>query len=120
CEDIEKEVNRLAPLGYVIEGQRFTDPRQGVHGLFVAGHYPRLELLQALASDGVLSPWLRSGVKLYHLAYLTADIEQSIVSLRSNRTKLVVAPVEAAAFNGRQIAFVMLPNRMLIELIARE
>jgi len=33
---------------------------------------------------------------------------------------LIVAPVPAVAFGGRKIAFLMLPNRLLIELIEAE
>jgi methylmalonyl-CoA/ethylmalonyl-CoA epimerase len=119
CEDIEEEALRLAPLGYKVEGAPFIDPRQGVRGLFVGGQTPRLELLQPLASDGVLTPWLKRGVKLYHLAYETDDLEQAIARLREGRAKLVVPPVESVAFGGRRIAFVMLPTCLLVELIAK-
>jgi methylmalonyl-CoA/ethylmalonyl-CoA epimerase len=95
---------------------------QGVRGVFLAGQVPRLELLEALAgeADGVLTPWLKRGVKLYHLAYETQSLADAIKGLRQARAKLVVSPVAAVAFGGREIAFLMLPNRMLIELIAME
>jgi methylmalonyl-CoA/ethylmalonyl-CoA epimerase len=122
CSDIDAEAQRLAPLGYIREGSEFRDPAQGVRGVFLAGQAPRLELLEALAggTDGVLAPWLKQGVKLYHLAYETPSLADAIESLRRARAKLVVAPVAAVAFGGREIAFLMLPNRMLIELIAME
>ena len=120
CADVASEAERLAPLGYRMEGERFIDSRQGVRGLFLTGQAPRLELLEAIdAAPGVLTPWLRSGIKLYHLAYETSDLDASIERLRSDGAKLVVAAVEAVAFAGRRVAFLMLPNRMLIELIAK-
>ncbi len=118
CLDIAQEAARLAPLGYVVEGSPFVDPVQGIRGLFVSGQAPRLELLEPLAPGGVLQPWLDSETKLYHLAYETPDLGASLARLRAARAKLVVAPVPAVAFGGRQIAFVMLPNRLLVELIA--
>jgi methylmalonyl-CoA/ethylmalonyl-CoA epimerase len=120
CVDIEQEARRLAPLGYVIEGERFDDAVQGVRGMFVTGQAPRLELLQPLGSMGTLTPWLKSGAKLYHLAYEANDIQQSIAGLRKDGAKLVVPPVPAVAFRGRLIAFVMLANLLLIELITKE
>jgi methylmalonyl-CoA/ethylmalonyl-CoA epimerase len=118
CTNIEEEAARLASLGYVSEGAPFVDPVQGIRGLFVSGQSPRLELLEPLAPGGVLQPWLDSETKLYHLAYETPDLDASLARLRKSRAKLVVAPVAAVAFGGRYIAFVMLPNRLLVELIA--
>jgi methylmalonyl-CoA/ethylmalonyl-CoA epimerase len=122
CADIRVEAARLAPLGYAPEGAEFVDPAQGVRGIFLAGQSPRLELLEPLAEarHGVLTPWLRQDVKLYHLAYLATDLRSAIDRLRSDGAKLIVAPVSAVAFDGCEIAFVMLPNRLLVELIASE
>ena len=119
CADIEVEAARLIPLGYAPEGAAFVDNRQGVRGIFLAGQAPRLELLQPLddGRPGVLTSFLARDTKLYHLAYLTADLDAAIESLRQERAKLVVPPVPAAAFDGRLIAFLMLPNLMLVELV---
>ena len=120
CTDVRAEAKDLVALGYVAEGEMFEDARQGVRGLFMAGQAPRVELLEPLASGtpGVLTPWLAHDVKLYHLAYTVAQLAQSIEAMRAQRAKLVVPPVRAVAFGGREIAFLMLPNRVLIELIA--
>ena len=121
CVDVRSEAARLVSLGYAPEGSEFDDPRQGVRGIFLAGQSPRLELLEPLAGaeSGVLAPWLDKDIKLYHLAYATQNLRDSIEHLRSERAKLVVPPIPAVAFGGREIAFLMLPNRMLVELIAR-
>ena len=122
CAAIAAEEKFFASLGYRREGLAFEDRIQGVRGVFMAGQSPRLELLEALpsGSPGVLAPWLAQGVKLYHLAYFAPRLAPAIDSMRAQRAKLVVAPVPAVAFGGREIAFLMLPNRMLIELIAME
>ena len=117
CTDIDQEAARLSVLGYRIEGAPFVDPVQGVRGMFVGGQSPRLELLEPLGSAGVLTPWLEGGIKLYHLAYEAVDFDVSLASLREHRGRLVVPPTPAVAFDGRAIAFVMLPNRLLVELI---
>lgn len=121
CRSIEGEMDALAPLGYVAEGGVFEDPIQGVRGVFVTAHSSRLELLEPLSStSGVLTPWLASGTKLYHLAYGVDGLEEGIARLRAQGAKLVVAPVPAVAFGGRRIAFLMLRNRLLVELIEQE
>jgi Glyoxalase/Bleomycin resistance protein/Dioxygenase superfamily len=122
CTDIQQEAARLSALGYTIDGEPFIDPLQGVRGVFLSGQAPRLELLEPLPDKdaGVLTPWLNQGVKLYHLAYATPTLRDSMVPLQRGRAKILVPPAPAVAFSGREIAFVMLPNRMLIELIALE
>ncbi len=122
CTDIAAEAGHLAMLGYVPEGDPFDDLVQGIRGVFMSGQLPRLELLQTLdaRANGVLDPWLERDARLYHLAYRVADLAAAIASLRALRAKLVVAPVPAVAFGGRDIAFMMLPNRLLVELISPE
>ena len=119
CASIASEAERLAILGYRQEGEVFVDPRQGVRGIFVGGQHPRLELLEPYGESGTLSPWIAAGVKLYHLAYLTGDLHASVERLRAQRGKVVSPPAPAVAFEGREIAFVMLPNRLLVELVTR-
>ena len=122
CTDIDAEAKLFAALGYVAEGAKFEDPVQGVRGRFMAGQSPRVELLQPLgtAPAGVLAPWLTHDIKLYHLAYVVPDLAPAIETLRMRGGKLVVAPVPAVAFGGRKIAFLMLPNRLLVDLISSE
>ena len=115
--NIDREAEQLAALGYRPEGEQFVDTTQGVRGLFLAGQFPRLELLSPLATQGTLEPWIRSKAKLYHLAYQTPDLGQAIAELCRRGAKVVVNPVPAVAYGGNQIAFVMLPNMLLVELI---
>ncbi|HEY3857324.1 MAG TPA: VOC family protein [Verrucomicrobiae bacterium] len=117
CLDLDSETRRLAALGYAVEGDDFSDTIQGVRGRFLNGGGPRLELLSPLSEAGVLTPWLKSGVKLYHLAYQTKELDGEIARMRSAGAKIVVAPVPAVAFEKRRIAFLMMPNMLLTELI---
>lgn len=119
CNDLDAETARLSMLGYIIEGDDFIDPIQGVCGRFLAGQTPRLELLVPLAENSVLSPWLKSNTKMYHLAYETDCLNMLIEQLCGQRARVVVKPTPAVAFDNRQIAFLMLPNMFLIELISR-
>jgi len=62
-------------------------------------------------------PWLRKGVKMYHQAYEVNSMNAAIAELSSRRAVVVSSPKPSVAFGGRRIAFLMLPNFLLVELI---
>lgn len=104
-------------LGYVQEGHDFNDPEQGILGCFLQGPGPRLELLENLPGSDTLTPWLNTGVKMYHLAYQVEDLDKAIVWARSQRGKMTVAPVPAVAFKGRRICFFAFRQGPMLEFI---
>lgn len=114
------DVEAYASLGYSPEGREFMDERQGIRGRFLAGGGPRLELLEPLPGSQTLTPFLTRGVKCYHHAYEVASIEASVEVLTAARARMIAPPVAAVAFDGRRIAFLMLPNRWMVELIDAE
>jgi methylmalonyl-CoA/ethylmalonyl-CoA epimerase len=119
CRDLDAEERVYTLLGYAREGADFRDPIQGIGGRFLFGGGPRLELLIELPGSGVLTPWLRKGIRLYHLAWEAENLREASASLQTARAKVVADPVPAVAFGGREITFLMLPNLQLIELISR-
>jgi methylmalonyl-CoA/ethylmalonyl-CoA epimerase len=116
---IERELKTFELLGYRVEGDRFTDPIQGVVGCFLVGPGPRTELLESLPDSKTLNPWIEAGVKMYHLAYLVDDIFRTVQWAREQRARVTVEPVPAVAFDGRRICFVMLRNGLLVEFIEK-
>ena len=118
CRNLDAEERVYALMGYAREGTDFEDPIQGIGGRFLTGPGPRLELLIELPGSGVLTPWLRKGIRLYHLAWMTQDLSQASAALVADKARVVVAPVPAVAFGGRNISFLMLPNHQMIELIS--
>lgn len=119
CRSFDQEQAKFEALGYRQEAPDVHDPIQRVHVRFLVGGGPRMELVRSDGQPGPLAPWLKSGVKLYHMAYFVEDLTASLASLKSQGARVVVAPVPAAAFGGRNIAFLMLPNLLLVELIER-
>lgn len=117
CRDLDVELSGMAALAYAEVGERFTDPVQGVTGLFCEGGGPRIELLAPLPDSDVLEPWLRGPARMYHLAYEVPSIVQGASALEADGARVVRPPVPAVAFDGREITFLMLPNRLLVELI---
>jgi len=117
CQSFEAESGGLAILGYRRDGPDFTDPIQGIRGRFLVGLGPKLELVSPIAPGGVLQGWLDRGVKMYHLAFEVPDVKAELDRLRRARARVVAGPVPAVAFGNRDIAFCMLPNLLLVELI---
>lgn len=104
-------------LGYAQEGFDFIDPQQGVLGCFLQGPGPRIELLENLPDSDTLSPWINTGVKMYHLAYQVEDLDKAIDWARSHRGKMTIAPVPAVAFEGRRICFFAFRQGPMLEFI---
>jgi methylmalonyl-CoA/ethylmalonyl-CoA epimerase len=117
CRDLADEQAGMRALGYEPVGAPFTDPRQGISGVFVEGTGPRLELLAPLEGSAVLDPWLRGGSRMYHLAYEVADLDGAVAAAVADGARLVSGPVAAVAFQQRRISFLMLQVRLLTELI---
>jgi methylmalonyl-CoA/ethylmalonyl-CoA epimerase len=116
-QSCEREAETLALLGYAPEGEAFIDPVQEIRGLFLVGGGPRIELLEPLRGAKTLDPWLRKGIKIYHHAYETPAIDESIVRAREAGARLVSGPREAVAFDHMRVAFLMLPSMYMFELV---
>jgi methylmalonyl-CoA/ethylmalonyl-CoA epimerase len=94
----------------------------GVEVAFLTGSGPRIELVAALPGAGagseVLAGWLNRGTKLYHTAYEVPNLHELLETRLSGQAKLVLGPQPAVAFQGREVAFLMMRNGLLVELIA--
>lgn len=119
--EVESEKKIWDALGYISEGDYFSDELQGIRGLFmVAKNQPRIELLENLPSSKTLDLWLDKGVKFYHFAYLVDDIDSMIVLYtRKFRGKLISPKKPSVAFGLKNICFIMFANGLIIELIER-
>lgn len=118
CRSLQPQAAVYGSLGYVTEGREFDDAAHGIRGVFLTGPGPRIELVVNRPGSSVLEPWLRRGGGVYHFAFEVDDIDRAIDERISMNAKLLVAPTSAVAFNGRSVAFLMLRNRLMIELIA--
>lgn len=116
-QNIEKEFETYQMLGYRKESNFFEDHEQGIRGLFiVADGQPRLELLDNLSGSTTLDIWLERKVKMYHFAYQVQDIEKVIDIFNKNKIK-IVSPLKQSVYFRKRIAFLLLKNMYLIELI---
>ncbi len=117
------EREELDLLGYCLEGEEWADDRLGMRGQFMVAAdagAPRLELVVPYGDRSPVTSWLERGIKLYHLAFLATDLSAELDRMRKHRAKLMLPPTPAVAFGGRHVAFVMLPNLLLIEMIEKD
>jgi methylmalonyl-CoA/ethylmalonyl-CoA epimerase len=117
CHSLDDERVFWTAFGYAQEGNGFVDPIQGVRGIFLVGGGPRLELIEALPESTTIAPFLKRGIRFYHMGYYTEDLAGAISYAIGIGGLQTTEPAAASAFHGRKIAFVMMPNGQLIELI---
>lgn len=140
-QSIESELPIFKALGFEIEGE-FVDQTQGIRGVFITskathqGHSNyRLELLENLPQSTRLDNYLKNHHKLYHIAFVSRDIQsdsQAILDARFtqntnftrgggeenvklSKARMLVPIIQASYFS--KLCFIMLPNRLLIELV---
>jgi hypothetical protein len=116
CESIDGEVSLWEALGYRLEGSAFIDEAQGIRGQFMTGGGPRIELLEATGESQTLAPWIKRRVKFYHMGYLVEAFEASMGTLIAEGATVTRQPMMSVYF-GTRIAFLMMPNMALIEII---
>ena len=117
CRNIDGEVPGLRLLGYTAEGDAIEDPVQKVLVRFFTGGGPRIELVEPASSASPVSGLIKSGTRLYHLAYQVPDFDAAIADLERQQFRCVSPPAPAAAFGMRRIVFLLADTGMLIELI---
>ncbi|HYL78863.1 MAG TPA: VOC family protein [Bryobacteraceae bacterium] len=105
-------------FGYTRQTDAIHDPKQQaiVQLLRLPGDAVYLELA---APDTPASP-LQAALAhkpLHHLCYSAADIEEACRKLETQGLTLISPPVEAIAFGGRRIAWLMGKDRLLVELV---
>jgi RimJ/RimL family protein N-acetyltransferase len=116
-KDISREFSIFQMLGYQKVGDVFTDLQQGISGLFIeASDQPRIELLSNYKNSSTLDGFLASGTKMYHFAYIVSNFDTALKVFKKLRAKIISSPKESVYF-GKRIAFLVLPNMFIIELI---
>jgi len=105
--------------GYELASEIILDRTQTAYVQFLRlpGDSVQLELVSPDSEHSKLSNSLRKGGGLNHVCYATGDIEAACRRLRAEQMILLRPPVDAAAFPGRRIAWLMGSDRTPIELV---
>lgn len=98
------------------------DPIQRVRVAFLQppGGSAQIELVEPAADDSPVKRFLGKGGGLHHLCYEVPDIESTLEAARDSGAYVVSPPSPAVAFGGRRIAWVMTPERLLVEFLESE
>lgn len=112
----------VSSLGYEIRSDIIHDARQTANVRFLAlpGDSVLLELVAPDGPESRLSRSLKAAGGINHICYEIDNIESAIEVLRGRKFMIIEEPVEAAAFNGRRIAWMMNRDHLLIELVEKE
>ncbi len=110
----------LRSMGATWDSQIFADPNQKVKVAFLSTR-PGDARVELVEPDGSDSPVLRflneKGGGLHHACYEVRDLEQELIAFRSRGSLIAKRPKPAVAFQGRRIAWVLTPEKFLIELL---
>jgi methylmalonyl-CoA/ethylmalonyl-CoA epimerase len=108
----------FAPLSI---SEKVSDPIQRVTVCFARMQGNTLiELVEPLGTNSPIEGVIgsnRGGV--YHLCYEVDDLEREIARCRQRACMPISKPVPAAAFNGRQVVFLLTPQHDLIEFVEK-
>ena len=105
------------------DGRIYEDPFQKVKVTFLAacpGDTP-IELVEPAADDSPVTRFLREkGGGLHHVCYQVANLEEQMAEMKSRGSLIVRRPKPAVAFQGRRIAWMLTPEKLLVELLERQ
>ncbi|HWR53219.1 MAG TPA: VOC family protein [Bryobacteraceae bacterium] len=104
------------------EGTRvWDDPLQKVRVAFarMPGDATSIEFIEPDGPDSTVAKFLERGGGLHHVCYEVDTIKGALADLCGHGALVVRRPRPAAAFGGRLISWVVLPSRLLIELLER-
>ena len=106
-------------LGVSWDGAIHQDPIQKVKVTFLstASGCAQIELIEPVGSDSPVRKFLERGGGQHHLCYEVDDIQKALAVFKSRKASIVQRPCPAVAFKGRQIAWFVTPERLIVELL---
>ena len=117
------DIQAAAPWWSQVAGFRPTseivhDPIQKVMVQFFEAGGTCIELIQPASDASPVTRFLNErGGGLYHLCFEVPNLDQALAKWRESGAFLVTRPEPAVAFGGRRIAFLITPQRVLMELV---
>ena len=108
-------------FGYLAASDIIHDPTQTAYAQFLRlpGSPIFLELITPDGPQSKIANALGKGGGLHHICYATTGIEQACEDLRAKGSFVIQRPVPAVAFPGRRIAWLMQPDKTLVELVEK-
>ena len=100
-------------------GAVFEDPIQKVKVTFLStpASEVQIELVEPATADSPVRAFLEKGGGLHHLCYEVKDCEKALLGVRQNGGSIVRRAKPAVAFGGRNIAWALTRDKLLIEFL---
>jgi len=104
---------------YQLVSGPFDDPIQNVSVCFLSRGEgdPKIELVAPLGPGSPVDGTLKKGGGTYHICYQVPEMGAAIRHLTGEGSLLLSGPVPAAAFEMREIAWLMTEANLLVELL---
>jgi len=119
--DIERAIKEYEVLfGYSLLSGPFDDRQQQAKVCFVGregGDQVVFELIAPLSAESHVNRLISKGTGAYHACFEVDDIGGALRHMRSQGCLIVADPAPAVAFDGRRIAWLFTPTKLLIELV---
>ena len=80
---------------------------------------PFIELVEPVGDDSPVSRFLKTKQTLYHYCIETDDLNKSLEIARKNKSIIVQKPVPAKLFDNRKIAWILTPEKYLLEFLEK-
>ena len=109
-------------LGATWDEQIIHDPLQRVFVSFIAPvieSAAQIELVEPAGDDSPVRAFLQRGGGLHHLCYEVDDLDSHMEKMRAQGSVPAKPPLPAVAFDGRHIAWMLTPDRLLLEFLER-
>lgn len=80
---------------------------------------PFIELVEPAGSTTPIDRFLKQHISLYHYCIEVSHIDEALQQAKANKAIIVQKPVPAVLFNNRKIAWILTPDRYLIEFLEK-
>ena len=105
-------------FGYRQNSKIVTNTRQKVNVVFLAKPDSlTVKLIEPLDDTSPIAMSARKGGGLHHICFRGEDLNASVADLKDQGARLVAPPQPGEAFNNHDIAFLLVPGNLNVELI---
>jgi methylmalonyl-CoA/ethylmalonyl-CoA epimerase len=98
----------------------FIDPLQGARVIFLSRGQTgeaAIELVEPTSESSPVARFMKRGGGMHHVCYVTKHLDAELTRVRALGGLVIHSPVPAVAFQGRRIAWIYTPERLLVELL---
>jgi methylmalonyl-CoA/ethylmalonyl-CoA epimerase len=105
-------------FGYRQNSTIVTNTRQKVNVVFLSKlDSIMVKLIEPSDETSPIAMFARKGGGIHHICFKSDSVNDSIADLKAQGARLIAAPQPGEAFNNHEIAFLLVPGNLNVELI---